>query len=319
MNKKHTITVYLAHPDVPYWNFSQKNFIRLQHALPDCHITICSSSEEFCNELPLTTIALVWFFKEEWLSCASNLEWVVTPAAGRDYFYIPESSHIKVDYCSFHGELMGETVMAMMLSHVRGMSVARNLMGEHAWSRKRIWPHMRTLRGATVVILGFGHIGSWIGKLIKPFGVHIIGVKVSRMDPPDYFDENDSIITTAELDSVLPRADHLVLALPGNKDTTDIINKKRIDMLHEHAVIYNVGRGNAICESALIESLKNNRIEAAYLDVVKDEPLSLDSSLWDCPRLFIMPHASAIAPNYLDLFIEEFLGKYNAAYGSILE
>jgi phosphoglycerate dehydrogenase-like enzyme len=84
-------------------------------------------------------------------------------------------------------------------------------------------------------------------------------------------------------------------------------------------VIYNVGRGNAICEKDLIQSLDDGSIEAAYLDVVKTEPLPPDSPLRNHPDIFIMPHASAISPNYLCLFINEFIEKYEARYTMTLE
>lgn len=310
------ISVYITHPVIPYWNFSSANTIHLQKALPDATIKVCASSEEFLEQLPHTQIACIWGFKQEWFSLAPQLEWIVTPAAGKDYFHISPPSGIDVDYCSFHGELMGETVVGMMLAHVRGIHDAVLLWENRVWSRESIWKHMKSLHGSHLVILGFGNIGRWIGRLAKPLGVRITGVKRNPAGSPDYFDKNDSVITVGDLDSILPQADHLALALPGGNETTDIIDEKRIGLLPAHAVIYNVGRGNAISETALINALKNSRIEAAYLDVVKTEPLPSDSPLKDCPNLFIMPHASAISPNYLDLFIREFADKYRNRYES---
>ncbi|MBN2532279.1 MAG: hydroxyacid dehydrogenase [Spirochaetales bacterium] len=309
------ITVFITHPEVSCWNFSGTNYKHMQQELPGTTIKVCSSSEEFCDQLPRTQVACVWYFKEEWLALAPRLEWIITPAAGKDYFHIPPSSGIDVGYCSFHGELMGETVAGMILAHVRGIRDTVLLWENRVWSRDHLSKRMRSLRGSHIVILGFGHIGNWIGTLVKPFGVRITGVKRNLINPPLYFDKNDSIISIEDMDSVLPLADHLILALPGGEETTDIIDEKRIALLPAHAVIYNVGRGNAICEPALIQALKKGKIEAAYLDVIKKEPLSSGSPLKDCPNLFIMPHASAISPNYLDLFIQEFAEKYRNRYG----
>jgi D-2-hydroxyacid dehydrogenase (NADP+) len=319
VNKLPGITVYLTSTHVPCWNFSAEHYTRLQSALPGVEITLCSSSAEFREALDHTHVGIVWRFKEEWLALAPRLEWLVTPAAGRDYFYIPPSSPVDVDYCTFHGELMGETVLGMMLAHVRGIMDAQILQQEYPWPRKYIWKHMRPLRGAHCVILGFGHIGSWIGKLAKGFGMRITGVKRKFIPHPPYFDKDDTIITVSDLDAVLPHTDHLVCALPGGEETTDIIDEKRLSLLPAHAVIYNVGRGNAISEDALVESITHNKIEAAYLDVVKTEPLAKDSPLRNCPGIFVMPHASAISPNYLDLFINEFVEKYKARYIKALE
>ena len=136
-------------------------------------------------------------------------------------------------------------------------------------------------------------------------------IKRKIINKPDFLDKNDKIITSDKLDSILPLTDHLVLVLPKDKSTDNIINKKRLNLLPKHSYIYNIGRGNSIDEDALINALNNNKIAGAYLDVFKEEPLSLSSPLRKCPNIFIMPHASAITPNYMDLFVDEFIIKYN--------
>jgi D-2-hydroxyacid dehydrogenase (NADP+) len=309
-----TIVVYITHPEVPAWNFSETHLELMQKELPGARITVCSDSEGFVDHLPKAQIACIWYFKNEWLYYTPQLEWIVTPAAGKDYFHIPPSAHIDIDYCSFHGELMGETVLGMMFTHVRGIKDTVLLWQNHQWTKESLGKRMRLLRDSHLVILGFGHIGQWIGKLAKPFGVHITGVNRTNIEFPSYFDKADAVIPVEELDSVLPRADHLVLALPGGEETTDIIGEKQISLLPPQAVIYNIGRGNAISESALVTALKENRIEAAYLDVTKEEPVPPDSPLMGCPNLVVMPHASAIGPRYLDLFVKEFAEKYRKRY-----
>jgi phosphoglycerate dehydrogenase-like enzyme len=310
------ITIFITHPDIPCWNFSEENRKRLQKALPDAEIHVCSSKEEFQKKLMQTEIVLIWNMKQEWLEKAFKLKWIVTPAAGRDYFRITPPEGVDIDYCSFHGELIGETVIAMMLAEVRGIRATLEFSKGDPWPRKRIGRHMRPLRGSHLVVLGFGHIGGWIARLAKPFGVKITGVKRTPALPPRWFEAGDSIISIDSLDSVLPYTDHLALALPGGDETTDLIDKKRINLLPPHAVIYNIGRGNAIDEQALFDALQSNRLQAAYLDVVKTEPLPSDSLLRHCHNCIIMPHASAIAPNYLDLFIDEFVEKYKKKFCS---
>ena len=309
-----TISIYLTHPEVPCWNFSQDNLNQLKDALPKENIFLCKDEQDFLNILPKTHIALIWTFKQEWLTQAGSLQWIVTPAAGKDYFDIKPAFKLTIDYCSFHGEIMGETVLAMILAHTRGIRDVVVLQKDNPWPRAKIWKNMKPFRGSSLVILGFGNIGLWIGRLAKPFGVRITGIKQKLIDPPDYFDSHDRIICVEELDSVLPEIDHLVLALPGGNKTTDIINMHRLNLMPVHSVIYNVGRGNAICETDLINALRNGSIAAAYLDVVKDEPLSELSPLRKCPNCLIMPHASAISPNYLDLFVKEFINKFNKRY-----
>ncbi len=63
-------------------------------------------------------------------------------------------------------------------------------------------------------------------------------------------------------------------------------------------------------EEALLEFLQSRPLSSAYLDVFREEPLPEDSPLRSCPNCLIMPHASAIAPEFMDFFIEDFLARY---------
>ncbi|MBN1696862.1 MAG: D-2-hydroxyacid dehydrogenase [Spirochaetales bacterium] len=308
------ISVFITHPVVSCWNFSEDNARYLQDALPETRIVVCKTEEEFLSGLSETEIALVWYFKQEWLKKAPKLMWIITPAAGRDYFSVTPPPGLTIDYCTFHGELMGETVLAMMLAQVRGIRDTIRAQEKERWPRAIVQEHMRPLRGSHLLVCGFGHIGRWVGRLAKPFGMRITGINRTNLNPPQYFEKGDKVLTPADLDRILPETDHLVLALPGGAETANIIDKKRISLLPSHAVIYNVGRGNAIDEAALLSALSKRSIEAAYLDVFGEEPLPEASPLRRSPYIFIMPHASAISPNYLSLFSREVVLKYRKRY-----
>jgi len=161
--------------------------------------------------------------------------------------------------------------MGAMLSFSRGLFFACKNQENLAWPRKEIVSYCKMLRDSNLVILGFGKIGNWIAKLAKPFGVHITGVKRKLIEKPDFFDEDDKIISIDNLDTILPGTDHLVLALPSDKSTDNIIDKQKLDLLPNHCYIYNIGRGNSIDELALAEALNEGKLKGAYLDVFKKE------------------------------------------------
>jgi phosphoglycerate dehydrogenase-like enzyme len=71
------------------------------------------------------------------------------------------------------------------------------------------------------------------------------------------------------------------------------------------ACVYNLGRGNTIDPEALRGALAQGHIRGAFLDVVPEEPLPVDSPLWSAPNLYLTPHASAISAEYLDLYFDE--------------
>ena len=94
------------------------------------------------------------------------------------------------------------------------------------------------------------------------------------------------------MDLLLPFADLLVMSLPDTSETRDILNRERIGLLPAGAYVVNVGRGSAIDEDALYESLVSGKLGGAALDVFKNEPLPSDSRFWKTPNLIITPHVA---------------------------
>ncbi len=304
----HNILVNIRHEEVSCWNFLPRHKEQLEAGLPGCHVQICGSDEEFAELLPTADTCLVWRFQQEWLAKAPSLKLLSTPAAGRDYFQIIPPPGLRLMYGQFHGELIGETVVGMMLSLARGILPAVTTYASNVWPRKQLTAIMRPLRGSHVVILGLGHIGSWIGKLLKPFGVRISGMRRNLAKPaPDWFDAQDRLFGADEMVDYLKTADFVVLSLPGTKETDQLLNGHCINQLKPTAYVINVGRGNAIEQMSFFAALSAGRIAGAFLDVFPEEPLTDQSMLVKCPNLWRMPHASAISGNYLDLYVQDFL------------
>ena len=71
--------------------------------------------------------------------------------------------------------------------------------------------------------------------------------------------------------------------------------------------VTNIGRGNAIEAAALTAALENGHLAGAFLDVFPEEPLPETSPLMHVRNLWRLPHACAIADNYLDLYVADFV------------
>ena len=310
------LAVWLTDPVVSCWTLNARQLRRLKAELPQARVVACRSAEAFRRALPQAQVAVVWVFRPEWLALASRLEWIATPAAGRDYFHVARPG-LDITYGAFHGHIMGETVAAMVLAVNRGL-----LANQEARAAGNLWPRdalggvMRTLAGTHAVIVGFGHIGTWIGRSLKPFGVRLTGVRRHpRSAPrPDYFDRRDRLAGLDRLDALLPTADHLILALPARPETDGLMSAARLARLPPRAAVYNVGRGTVLDEAALARALVRGRLRAAALDVFRQEPLPAGSPLRGAPNTLLLPHASAIAPEYLDLFLDEFIPRFRERY-----
>ena len=306
MNPKH-ISINIRHPLVDYWELKQEQAKPLQAAFPTAAITICKSTAEFESILPEADVCMVWNFRQEWFAKASHLRVVSTPAAGKDYFHVTPPATVEMMYGGYHGRIIAESVCGMLLGMCRGLIPAVTKFACDEWPREALFPYQKSLHGTNVAILGFGKIGQRIGRLLKPFGVRIFGMRRSIEMRPEWLDENDVLFTPAELDDLLPQIDHIILALPRSSETDNLLDMRRLSIVKPGATLINIGRGNAIDEEALCAVLKSGRLSGAFLDVFKEEPLPMDSPLRNCPNLWRLPHASAVAPDYLDLYVAELI------------
>ena len=161
------------------------------------------------------------------------------------------------------------------------------------------------IAGKTIVVVGTGSLGSSMIKLVAPLGANVIGVnKKGRM-----VEGCSKVVTTDKIDSVLPEADILYLALPETSETKNLINNKRLNLLKSSCGIVNIGRQSAIDYETLCKKLNKKEIAGAILDVFTHEPIDSNSKLWNTPNLVITPHVSSddhgsYVKMILDLFVK---------------
>lgn len=257
-------------------------------------VMVAKSERAFLRSLPEATHAVVWEFRREWFARAPRLRVLATPGAGREL--LPGDGEMPPGVVrvngTFHGAIMSETVVACIFAHARGLYAAADFQRRGAlWPRVEMTPFCSLVAGTKAVILGYGHVGRAIGAKLEALGVEVKGIGRRSI---------------GELGESLRSADWLVMALPGDTGTDDIVSAAELRCMKRTAVIVNVGRGNAIEERALAAALKSRRIAGAYLDVFKKEPLAASSPLAaDLPGLVRLPHASAFAPEYLPMFFRE--------------
>ena len=249
------------------------------------------SRAAFLRELPGATHAICWEFDGAWFARAPKLRVLATPAAGREL--LPADSDVphgvRKIHGAFHGAIMAETVAACVLAHARGLCAMRVEKG--LWPRVALSGKVVRVAGSKAVILGYGHVGRAIGDKLAALGVEVKGIRRRNL---------------ADLKPALAAADWLVVSLPSDTGTDDIVDAAVLRAMKRTAVLVNVGRGNAVDEKALAAALRRRRIAAAFLDVFKLEPLDAGSPLAaDLPGLFRLPHASAFSPDYLRTFFRE--------------
>ncbi len=141
------------------------------------------------------------------------------------------------------------------------------------------------LCGKTLGIAGMGRIGSAVARRALGFGMRII-----------YTDEKKNEIAEKELrakmvdkDTLLKQSDFLSLHLPLTGKTRHYIGEKELDMMKPGAILINTARGPIVNEASLVSALRQNRIEAAGLDVYENEP-QIVPGLADLHNVVLAPH-----------------------------
>lgn len=151
------------------------------------------------------------------------------------------------------------------------------------------WHQLRsscgTLRGETVLILGYGAIGKRLAELLRPLNMKVLAY---RRQPRG--NEDVPVIEEPQLPTALAEADHVVNILPDSTATRHFFDARRLAMIKPGAAFYNIGRGTTVVQGDLLAALRSKRLRAAWLDVTEPEPLPNDHPLRKEPNCFITPH-----------------------------
>jgi phosphoglycerate dehydrogenase-like enzyme len=127
-----------------------------------------------------------------------------------------------------------------------------------------------TLKGKTVLIVGFGDIGRAVARRLRPFGVRLLAV--SRRGPRGAETEADLHVPTSSFQATLPQADFVVVATPLGPATEGLVGAEAFASMKRGAFLVNVARGAVVDREALLEALASGRLGGAGLDVFWQEP-----------------------------------------------
>lgn len=300
--KIHNLLIHL-HNSVDAFSLKSRHVDLIRGIIPDARIVVADGNSDFLERLPEADCVLAWVFKPGWYETAPRLKALFTPAAGHDWVAEDPSGRVKTFYGSFHGRIMRESLLSMMLHFNRRIGTSLADQKERKWWRLG-YNGCVALFSQKVLLVGFGPLGRSIAELLKAFRARITAVKRDTRG----FEGNplvDRVISFDRLEEELPDADHVVFVLPGGAGTDGIFTARHFSAMKPGACLYNLGRGTCYREEDLLNALKHGPLAGAGLDVFAEEPLPPASPLWEQPNVLITPHSSAISQEYIDLFIHE--------------
>ena len=279
-------------------------------------VRFAADEDAFEKQLPDANILLSWNFKAEDLqrfwSNAKSLQWIHWCGAGVDAALFPELVHSDVILTNSRGifnRAMAEYVLGYLLFESKNFRQTITAQRDKTWN----YSVTKKLSGQNAVVFGSGGIGKEIGLLLKAVDINVIGVARSARKPDQYFDK---VVALADCESVLANADWVIGILPSTEDTLEIFNAAFFKKMKPGSQFINLGRGDAVDESALATMLKTEHLSGAMLDVFQQEPLSQSSDLWDCPNLFISPHMSGDYQGFQQAMVELFFNNLELYLGN---
>lgn len=221
------------------------------------------------------------------LIAADALRFVQSAGAGYDTWHFQQLLARGVRLCTAHvnNVPIAEFVLREVLDRFQRADRWRAGQAAHHWEHHE-W---REVSGSTWLVVGVGAIGSAVAARARAFGAHVIGIRRT----PDGTEPVDEMVGPDALLDQLPRADVVVLTLPGGDATQHLVDATFLAAMHADAVLVNVARGSIVDEDALVAALDAGRPDFAVLDVVGTEPLPPESPLWTHSRIVVTPHSSS--------------------------
>lgn len=155
---------------------------------------------------------------------------------------------------------VAELTIGMILTLLRKIHLSDASIRKNEWFR----PMGSLLYEKTVGIVGCGRIGSYVAKLLEPFGCKIIGY-----DPIAISSHNIEITT---IKNVLEQSDIITIHIPYSIDNRYFVDAAFLKQMKKGALIINAARGGLVNEEGLFDSLNSGHLAGAALDCFEEEP-----------------------------------------------
>lgn len=181
---------------------------------------------------------------------------------------------------------VAELVLGEILLLMRQVPKANAEVHRGIWNKSAAGSN--EVRGKTLGIIGYGHIGSQLSVLAES-----IGMQVRFYDIEDKLPLGNAQ-QVGSLEELLATSDAISLHVPENESTKNLINAERLAQIKEGAVLINAARGTVVDIDALVDALKADKLRGAALDVFPEEPASasdpFESPLCAFDNVILTPH-----------------------------
>jgi D-3-phosphoglycerate dehydrogenase / 2-oxoglutarate reductase len=181
---------------------------------------------------------------------------------------------------------VAELILAEIVMLSRHLGDRLREVHDGRWRKVAAGSH--EVRGRTIGIVGYGHIGSQVGVLAEAFGMRVVFYDILAKLP---MGNNRAM---AKLQDVLEVADFVTLHVPETPQTREMIGAAELARMRPGACLLNASRGTVVVIDALAAAIRSGHIGGAAVDVYPDEPESnsdgFASPLRGLPNVILTPH-----------------------------
>ncbi|XP_039130824.1 D-3-phosphoglycerate dehydrogenase 3, chloroplastic-like [Dioscorea cayenensis subsp. rotundata] len=258
----------------------------------DCSYNL--TQEELCTKISLCDALIVRsgtkVTREVFESSAGRLRVVGRAGVGIDNVDLSAATEhgcIVVNAPTANTVAAAEHGIALLAAMARNIAQADASLKAGKWLRSKYVGV--SLVGKTLVVLGFGKVGSEVARRAKGLGMHVIA-----HDPYAAADRARAIgVELVTFDEAIATADFISLHMPLTPSTAKLLNDETFAKMKKGVRIVNVARGGVIDEEALLRALDSGIVAQAALDVFTEEPPSADSKLVLHENITVTPHLGA--------------------------
>jgi phosphoglycerate dehydrogenase-like enzyme len=214
-----------------------------------------------------------------------ELRAIARAGVGYDCVDVVAATELKKAVCitpTANHEAVAELALSFVFAIAKNLLRSDKLVRSGDWSRQVLSP----LRTRTIGVVGLGRIGRSMASRCRALGMKVI---VFEKYPDASFIAEHGI-DLVDFPRLLAESDYVTLHCPLNEETRGMFDASVFEQMKDSAVLINTARGQIVNESDLVAALKDNRIAAAALDVLEQEPPDPANPLFAMDNVLLTPH-----------------------------
>lgn len=196
-------------------------------------------------------------------------------------------------------EPVSDYTIGMMIAESR--NIARMNIQDHGWlGDAPNVGYIKSLKGQTIGIIGFGIIGRRVAEKLRAFGCNIVAY--DPFLPDEVFEQEGA--RKVELDELMEVSDFVSVHARLTKDTEGLVSAEMIAKMKPHAFFVNTARAGLVDMDALVEALAAHKIGGAALDVFTEEPIPEGHPILALDNVTLTPHRAGNCSNLAALSLD---------------